>query len=180
MDEQASKVGPVLRRTIWRVFGLAGATAVVGVGLVRDRSRPDNLNQVTGVGAFILAAAFFSVAGVWVMRARKACWPGMTAGGGSDTGRLVVRRPLATASDLIRKYEVHLDGRTVGALRFGEFLSLPIRGGGHSLRVSFDQWSSEPVAFECGPHGRVTFDADATSGPAAVRRAVGPIVVHRV
>lgn len=181
-------MAPVLRRTIWKVLGLAATTAVLGVGRVLDRSRPDNLNQVVGVGASVVAAAFLSVAGVWVARAHKArrhlievpCWPGAGASTGTGTGRLVVRRPLTTASDPIRKYEIHVDGRTVGALRFGECLSLPITSGSHSLRASFDRWSSEPIPFACPPNGYVAFDADATSGPPAVRRAVGPIIVHQV
>lgn len=49
-------MGPVLRQTIWKVFGLAAMTAVVGLGSVLDRSRSDALNQVAGVGAFVLAA----------------------------------------------------------------------------------------------------------------------------
>jgi hypothetical protein len=175
----------VLRTQIRKLLLISFAWLAVGTYFVLRPSRGDNLYLVVGLGCYILSAAGVVLASSWALRAHRAAsgpvqvrpLPGA---GNTGAGRLTVHRPLATASDPVRRYRIQLDGSTIGALRFGEYFSLSIAPGRHSIRAVFDRWGSPTLHFDVDEGQEFTFAADASAGSPQARRAGDAITLRQL
>jgi hypothetical protein len=76
--------------------------------------------------------------------------------GTSPSGELVVSRPAGWYQDLLRRYEVVVDGRVAGRLRRGEELRVDVPAGRHRVQARIDWTGSPPVEVDVPPSGTVT------------------------
>jgi hypothetical protein len=79
-----------------------------------------------------------------------------------NTSELIIRRDHALWQDRVRKYQILVDGKTVGALARGAEMAIPLPPGPHTVQMKID-WCSSPklqvdcsagqaVVLECGPN----------------------------
>ena len=72
------------------------------------------------------------------------------------TAKIVVRRPVEGYRDLIRAYQIRVDGRPVGKLKRGEEQIIDVSPGEHDVRMHIDWCSSPAVRIRVGPGETIT------------------------
>jgi len=74
-----------------------------------------------------------------------------------NTSGLTIRRR-TSYPDRLRAYVVNLDGATVGSVRAGKTVTVPVSVGKHSLALRIDWCGSPRVDFEARPGENVVFE----------------------
>jgi hypothetical protein len=85
----------------------------------------------------------------------------------ADEGRLIVERAGGKYRDALRSYEIRVDGVSVGEVRPGQSVDLPLAAGAHQVSAHIDWTGSDPI------------DVDVWSGQ-AVRLRVEPTGVSGI
>ena len=74
----------------------------------------------------------------------------------SAAGHIVVSRPPGGYRDLLRRYEVEVDGVVRGSVARGERLEIDVPAGRHDVRAKIDWTGSPVVPVEVPPGQAVT------------------------
>ena len=75
----------------------------------------------------------------------------------SDTSHVTIRRSKDWV-DLLRSYEITIDGEVVATVRAGQAVTVPVVAGGHTLGVRVDWCRSEEIRFEARSGERINFE----------------------
>ncbi len=165
------------------VFGAVGVTAL-------STARPDDggRSQFRGILLLFACAACLCLSAVLISR----IWPGWrrprevapTSSRHVDNGTpdavIRVERPVSTASDFFRAYDVRLDYRIVASLRIGEFVCLTVPVGDHTVEGGVADKISPPLTVACVPGAYINVAVEPTPGGAAARRMTGWIQVSQL
>jgi hypothetical protein len=185
MRSHGGQMSRALRNRTRNVFLLA--SAFIGYGSYQAlRPEQGNAHIALSGCSLIASVVLVALASTWLLRARRArtrpirVQPTASVGLAFASAVIRIERPLATADDPMRLYRVQVDDVTVGALRFGEYLDLPVAPGSHTLHAYFHRWGSPTVRFRITDGERVIFTADASKGSTMERRSRDPIVLHRL
>ena len=65
--------------------------------------------------------------------------------------QITVGRPRQGSRDLLRRYRIEIDQRTVGRLKRGEEITTSVASGTHSVCAFIDWMSTETVSVELAP-----------------------------
>ena len=76
------------------------------------------------------------------------------------TGRITVARPDGYYVAVLRRYQIRVDGETVGAVKHGQSVSFTVTPGPHTVAARID-WSGSPeVTVHVPPGGAINLDVE--------------------
>jgi hypothetical protein len=96
------------------------------------------------------------------------------------TVSMLIDRPAATGSDVLRAYDVRVDRTTVARLKLGEFVVVPVPAGKHRVSVGLAEYQSEPLSFIGLAGDHVAFAVEPTPGTPAQRRLTNWVQITRI
>jgi hypothetical protein len=147
-------------------------------------TKNDNLATVYAIGAGLISISLLSLTGWWAtllitrIRHPRNLTPEFNAG---DLEWTVVKvsRPARSASDLLRKYQVELDHNWIGSLRFGDYISVEVAPGSHTIVArqlqtgAGDSGLDSSLEFLINSGEEKKINIIATNGGARLRKSIG-------